>query len=71
MDSIGCQASILSSIYFMKKDGLHETEKPYAFHYAVLEDVAQTNMLMEKISNIPITNIRGRESDFVFEKDGF
>jgi hypothetical protein len=61
---------ILSSMWFLEKNHIYEVEKPYAFRYPV-NSVAQTNMKMRKYDDILITDIRGREADFSFEKDGF
>lgn len=54
----------------MKKDALHEVEKPYAFRYPV-PGATQTNMEMEKVERIPISDIRGRKHEHSFEADGF
>lgn len=65
-------ASVNASIYFLKKDPLHEEEKPYAFRYELnTEDVPQSNMEMEKIEDIPITDIRGIENEFTLDVCGF
>lgn len=61
---------MLASIYFMKKNILHEVEKPYAFRYAI-DGVKQTNMEMEKMEGILISDIRGREHEYRMEDQGF
>jgi hypothetical protein len=57
-------------IHFLKKDDLHEVEKPYAFRFPV-KNIAQTNMEMERVDSIPIEDVRGRESDFTLHNNGF
>jgi hypothetical protein len=61
---------VSTSIYFMKKTNLHDVEKPYAFRYAV-EGIKQTNMEMEKVADIAIVDIRGKEEMYSLEEHGF
>lgn len=65
-------AVIQASIHFLKPDVRHQEEKPYAFRYELgIKDVPQSNMEMEKVEGISITNIRGREHDFSLDHNGF
>lgn len=61
-----------ASVHFLKKDPLHDEEKPYAFRYEIDgEDVPQSNMEMEKKETIQITDLRGIEHEFSLERNGF
>jgi hypothetical protein len=63
-------SDVSTSIHFMKKTNLHDVEKPYAFRYAV-DGFKQTNMEMEKVEEIAVANIRGREQTYSLEEHGF
>ncbi len=55
-----------ASIYFLKRNPLHNDEKPYAFRYEIdnNEEVPQSNMEMERRDNkIPIADLRGMERE--------
>lgn len=54
----------------MKRTSLHDVEKPYAFRYAV-DGIKQTNMEMEKVDDITVVNIRGKEHMYSLEEHGF
>ena len=54
----------------MKKDALHDVEKPYAFRYPV-PGAVQTNMEMEEVGGIQVADIRSRDDDLCFQSDGF
>ncbi|KAI9712289.1 MAG: hypothetical protein M1820_001502 [Bogoriella megaspora] len=62
--------AMTASIYFLKRSPLFQTEKPYAFRFPV-EDVAQTNMEMERVDSINISDIRARGKPASLEDDGF
>lgn len=62
--------TVQASIYFLTKNVRFQTEKPYAFRFPV-ETVQQTNMEMERRDSISITDMRGSESNFSMETNGF
>ena len=65
-------AVIEANIHFLKPDGRHQEEKPYAFRYELdTEEVSQSNMEMEKVEGISITDIRGREPEYSLDANGF
>lgn len=55
----------------MRKDALHQLEKPYAFRYAAEPGIPQSNFEMEKHESIVIEDLRGRLDSFNFESNGF
>lgn len=55
----------------MRKDVLHQREKPYAFRDAAEQGIAQSNFTMEKHESIVIEDLRGRLDSFNFEENGF
>jgi hypothetical protein len=55
----------------MRKDVLHQREKPYAFRYAAEEGIPQSNFEMDKHESIVIEDLRGRLDSFTFEGNGF
>ena len=60
-----------SEINFLKSSALFDSEKPFAFRYDVSgQDVSQTNMDFEPRPCV-LSNIRGVESQFSLEKQGF
>lgn len=65
-------AVVQADIHFLKPDARHQEEKPYAFRYELdIEEVPQSNMEMEKVEGIWITDIRGRESEYSLNTNGF
>lgn len=68
-------ASVEASLHFLKKNPLYKEEKPYAFRYELStdddDDVPQSNMEMEKIDCVPITNMRTIEDKLSLEVNGF
>lgn len=63
---------VKSHLYFLKKNPLHLTEKPYAFRFRLEdESIPQTNMEMERKGPIVISDIRGSEESFSLESNGF
>lgn len=77
-DSLGSQGSsadpavVQANIHFLKTDARYQKEKPYAFRYELdAEDVPQSNMEMEKVEGILITDIRGLEREYSLDLNGF
>ena len=60
-----------ASIHFLAHREVYRIEKPYSLRYTGEEQVAQTNIELDKHDNIPIHDIRGREREFSLEKHGF
>ena len=64
-------SSVLSSIYFVKRDPLFDKEKPYEYSIPPPENVPKTNIRNEKIDGISIQDIRGRTHEYSFGANGF
>ncbi|KAF2116998.1 putative CmcJ-like methyltransferase [Lophiotrema nucula] len=61
-----------TSLFFVRPDELHRVEKPYAFKFP-LENAAIPSKNYEHIEteHVQVSDIRGHESDFTLEKNGF
>ena len=64
-------AVVESSMHFLSRDRLYDTEKPYQLKYEPEAGIPATNFKMEKKAPIKITSMRGRESEFSFSENGF
>ena len=64
-------AVVETSMNFLARDALYEHEKPYKLRYVAEEGIPTTNLRMEKQHPIKISNIRGQEENFSFERNGF
>ena len=65
-------AVVQANVHFLKHDARHHEEKPYAFRYELdTQDIPQSNMEMEKIEGIPISDIRGIECEYSLDSNGF
>ena len=64
-------AVVETSIHFLARDDLYEREKPYQIKFDVAEGIPTTNYTHVKQEHFKINNIRGREEQFSFEKNGF
>lgn len=64
-------AVVETSMSFLARDALYDHEKPYRLRYAAEEGIPTTNLRHEKYNPIKINNIRGREQNFSFERNGF
>ncbi|KAL8833096.1 MAG: hypothetical protein Q9170_004505 [Blastenia crenularia] len=63
---------VQSAIHFLKPNSLYRHEKPYAFRFELSsDDIPQSNMEMQKIEPINITDIRGSERDYSLDVNGF
>ena len=56
---------------FLTRDNLYEHEKPYQLRYDVADGISKTNLRHVKQESLKIHNMRGREEQFSFEKNGF
>jgi hypothetical protein len=62
---------VQSNIHFLAKDNVYKKEKPYTLRYPSEDELPQTNFNPEKHENITIHDLRGQESSFSYEKNGF
>ena len=60
---------VQSSMYFLKRAALYNTEKVYEIRSNDFPTVPRTNMLLEKVDGIPIRNVRGEHCSL--ETHGF
>ena len=58
-------------MHFLTRDIMYEKEKPYQLKYAAEVGVPKTNFRLEKQAPITISNIRGQEQQFSFQRNGF
>ncbi len=63
--------AIVTSMFFMKKDLLHQEEKPYAYRFAAEIDIPQSNFVLQEHDHITIKDIRGHLKDLSIEDNGF
>lgn len=56
---------------YIKDLPLYENEKPYHIFAAIPRDAKRTNIEYERGPGQPIVDIRGRESQFTLDKQGF
>ena len=71
LDSEDPSAILETSMFFMKKDLLHEGEKPYAYRYAAEIDIPQSNFELQECDNIAIKDVRGHLDDLSIKQNGF
>jgi len=60
-----------ATIMHLQPDPKYIAEKPYFLDYEAPKDTPKSNTVLDPITNIPIYDIRGRESDFTIEANGF
>ncbi|KAH8725984.1 hypothetical protein GQ44DRAFT_771567 [Phaeosphaeriaceae sp. PMI808] len=59
-----------ASIFFLGRDELYKTAKPYAIQYEPHGDVPQTNVIQELVQNIPVRGLRPIKDTLTLERDG-
>ncbi|KAL9607391.1 MAG: hypothetical protein Q9167_007693 [Letrouitia subvulpina] len=64
-------AHVLSSMWFLKPDSIYDTEKVYELKFDPPNRFPRTNMKIERQDSIEIEDIRGRQTDFSFARNGF
>ena len=64
-------AVVETSIHFLTRDDLYKTEKPYQLKYMANPGIPKSNLRLEKQNTTKISNIRGQEENFSFDKNGF
>ena len=62
---------IETTIHFLRKDSIHEHEKPYAFRFDPGDDVPQSNFTLEAHSGITVRDLRSIRDEFTISKNGF
>jgi hypothetical protein len=65
------QPAFGATIMHLKPDPKYATVKPYFLDYEPPEDTPKSNTVLDPITNIPIYDIRGRETDFTIGTNGF
>ncbi|KAL8731037.1 MAG: hypothetical protein Q9166_003688 [cf. Caloplaca sp. 2 TL-2023] len=64
--------NIQSAIYFLKENPSYQDEKPYAFRFELgSAEIPQSNMEMQRVEPISITDIRGFERHYSLDVNGF
>ncbi|KAH7400429.1 methyltransferase [Cadophora sp. MPI-SDFR-AT-0126] len=63
--------AVQSNVHFLARDSVYEKEKPNTLRYPSEDDLPQTNFRVEKHEDITFHDIRGQESSFSYEKNGF
>ncbi|CCU80561.1 CmcJ-like methyltransferase [Blumeria hordei DH14] len=64
-------AALTSTFYFMEKDPLHLVEKPYELNYEPQVGQPRTNMTINPVKDLSVTDIRNSKSKYSFDKHGF
>lgn len=62
---------VLTDLIFLKKDDKHMHEKPYRLRYDPGGTIPRTNCESDVQSNILIRDIRGSETEYTLERNGF
>jgi hypothetical protein len=63
--------SVQSSVFFLKRKPLYETERVYELDIEPPPGFPRTNMEHEKVNDVVIEDIRGQEQNFTFCNNGF
>ncbi|KAJ4307475.1 hypothetical protein N0V84_012708 [Fusarium piperis] len=61
---------VQSSVYFLERSERWKTEKPYVLNYVPELPAVRSNSSLES-KNIDVEDIRGRETEFTYSKNGF
>lgn len=64
----------LAGFKFLERLPLYETQKPYSIDYRIAtweSEIPRSNYKSVHVDNIPVEDIRGRESEFTFSNSGF
>jgi hypothetical protein len=65
------RSDVVTNLIFLEKDSKHETEKPYKLQYDPGPGLPRWNCKNESHDGITIHDIRGKESKFTVENQGF
>ncbi|KAF1815307.1 putative CmcJ-like methyltransferase [Eremomyces bilateralis CBS 781.70] len=63
--------NVLTELTFLEPDIIFQSEKPYRLRYDPGDEIPRTNCKSQVQSNILIHDIRGRESSFSLDNNGF
>jgi hypothetical protein len=58
-------------LLYLRRDQIHETEKPYKLQYNTEDELPQQNTVPESRGPIRIRDLRGQSRSFSFETNGF
>lgn len=64
-------SSVLSSIHFLQRDPLYDSEKVFELKFDPSSGLPKSNMRLEKRDGIEIQDIRDREAQYSFDRNGF
>ncbi|KAF7512944.1 hypothetical protein GJ744_012047 [Endocarpon pusillum] len=65
------ESSVLSSIYFLQRDALYDSKKVFELKFEPPSGMPKSNMRLEKRDGIKIQDIRDREAQYSFDRNGF
>jgi len=60
-----------ATLHFLANDPLYKTVKPYTLHRSYTSSIPYDNFIDETVDNVAIQDLRGIESSFSFEENGF
>jgi hypothetical protein len=63
--------NVSSTLLYLRKDEIHETEKPYKLQYNTKDELPQQTTVQDSRGPILIRDLRGQTKSFSFEKNGF
>jgi hypothetical protein len=64
-------SSVLSSIHFLQRDPLYDSEKVFELKFDPPSGLPKSNMRLEKRDGIKIHDIRDQEAQYSFTRNGF
>lgn len=70
MSTITAEPGVRTSVKFLKKDESYQRVKTYNLEFRS-DEIPLSNAISDKIDNLRIHDIRGREHDFSFDVNGF
>jgi hypothetical protein len=65
------ESDVVADLVFLRREERHDTEKPYKLQYDPGEDLPRSNCINEPTAGITIHDIRGKESGFSLDCEGF
>jgi hypothetical protein len=61
---------ILATLYYLRRDNLWQYVKPYSLEFET-DEIPRSNFKTQKVEDIPIEDVRGKEDKFSFSKKGW
>jgi len=61
---------IRATLYYLRRDDLWETVKPYSLEFET-DEIPRSNFKTQKVEDVPIEDVRGKEHKFSFSKTGW